>query len=57
MKFFAALLPFAAGLLFADTAADVAGRIKDAGLNADDCYRVRDLTLSKEDVRFYFTDG
>ena len=41
----------------AASAADLAARIAESGLDPEDCYRVRDLTLSKEDVRFYFTDG
>jgi len=28
-----------------------------AGLDPKQCYRVRDLHLSREDLRFYFTDG
>jgi len=53
----APLLLFAAHLLFAGAASDLSKQIAEAGLNPDDCYRVRDLTLVKEDLRFYFTDG
>jgi hypothetical protein len=38
-------------------AADLATRIREAGLDPDQCYAVRDLSFTKEDVRFYFTDG
>ena len=52
------------GLLFlaqwplrAETAADLARTIRENGLDRDQCYRVRDLTLIKEDLRIYLTDG
>ncbi len=32
-------------------------QIREAGLDSERCYRVRDLDFAKEDVRFYFTDG
>ncbi len=48
-----ALLP--AG--FAGTAADVARAVRDGGFDPDECYRVRDLSLIKEDLRIYLTDG
>ena len=38
-------------------AADFANRIREAGLDPDQCYAVRDLSFTKEDVRFYLTDG
>src|SRR5512141_1402839 len=38
-------------------AADLAARIQAAGLDPDQCYAVRDLSFTKEDVRFYLTDG
>jgi len=41
----------------AATAADLAAEVRTAGLDREQCYRIRDLSLSKEDVRFYFTDG
>jgi hypothetical protein len=37
--------------------ADLARRIVEAGLDAEECYRVRDLHFAREDVRFYLTDG
>jgi hypothetical protein len=51
------LLPFAAPLLYAGPAAELAKGIAQAGLDPQSCYRVRDLTLAKEDLRLYFTDG
>src|SRR5580658_8655656 len=32
-------------------------QIRTAALDPDQCYRVRDLTLAKEDLRLYFTEG
>jgi len=51
----AAILPLA--LPAADRAADLSRQAREAGLDPEECYRVRDLTLSKEDVRLYLTDG
>src|ERR1044071_5776105 len=39
------------------TAADIARAIRENSFDRDECYRVRDLTLIKEDIRLYFTDG
>ncbi len=39
------------------SAAELASQMREAGLDRDECYRVRDLAFSKEDLRFYFTDG
>src|SRR5207245_6813625 len=41
----------------APSAADFSRSIREAGLDPEECYRVRDLTLHKDDVRVYFTDG
>ncbi len=43
--------------LVAGTAADIARSIRENSLDRDECYRVRDLTLVKEDIRVYLTDG
>jgi hypothetical protein len=43
--------------LLAGTAADMARSIRENSFDRDECYRVRDLTLVKEDARFYLTDG
>ncbi len=39
------------------TAAELAAQIRAAGLDRDECYRVRDVNFAKEDLRFYFTEG
>jgi hypothetical protein len=41
----------------AATAADVARAVRENSFDPDECYRVRDLTLVKDDIRIYFTDG
>ena len=40
-----------------NAAAGLAEQIRHAGLDPDECYRVRDLSLFKEDLRLYFTEG
>ena len=47
-------------LLRADTPSpgkDLARAIRENSFDRDECYRVRDLTIQKEDVRIYLTDG
>lgn len=39
------------------TATETAREALSAGLDPAECYRVRDLHFSREDLRFYFTDG
>jgi len=41
----------------AGSAADFASRIRLAGLDPDQCYRVREINFSRDDVRIYLTDG
>src|ERR1044071_5120001 len=41
----------------AGTATDLVRAIRENSFDRDECYRVRDLTLVKEDARFYLTDG
>ena len=36
---------------------DLAKLIRAAGLDSTECYRVRDLTFFKDDIKFYFNDG
>ena len=43
--------------LAAGTAADLARAIRENSFDRDECYRVRDLTLVKEDIRIYLTEG
>src|SRR5215831_16228420 len=51
------ILLLAAEVCFAGTAADLARAIRENTFDRDECYRVRDLTIVKEDVRFFLTDG
>jgi Peptidase family M1 domain len=39
------------------SATDLARSIHEASLDPDECYRVRDLSFRKDDIRIYFTDG
>jgi hypothetical protein len=39
------------------TAATLARSLRDAGLDPTECYRVRDLSLVREDLKIFFTDG
>ncbi|MEO8369745.1 MAG: M1 family aminopeptidase [Candidatus Solibacter sp.] len=48
------LLPFPA---LGGKAADMARAIRENSFDREECYRVRDLTLIKEDIRIYLTDG
>jgi hypothetical protein len=52
---FVALVTFALGA--AERAAELSRQAREAGLDPAECYRVRDVNLSKEDARFYLTDG
>ncbi len=36
---------------------ELARRVLDAGLDPDECYQVRDVRFSREDARFYLTEG
>src|SRR2546429_5904452 len=51
------VLALAALRLAASGAADVSRAIRENSFDRDECYRVRDLTLVKEDIRIYLTDG
>jgi len=50
---FAASTARSAGL----SAAELARAIHDAALDPEECYRVRDLSFRKDDIRLYFTEG
>lgn len=39
------------------TGASVAQAIRDAAMDPDACFRVRELNFTKEDIKFYLTDG
>jgi hypothetical protein len=43
--------------VFAGTAGDLARAIRESSFDRDECYRVRDLTIVKDDIRIYLTDG
>ncbi len=51
-----ALLPFSLPA-WAGAAAELANQIREAGLDRDECYRVRDVNFTKDDLRLYLTDG
>jgi hypothetical protein len=51
---FAVLLPAAASAV---TAAETARAIRENAFDREECYRVRDLSFIKEDIRLYLTDG
>ena len=54
------LLPFlTAGLLAAadDRAASFASELRATGFDPAECYRIRDLKITREDIRIYLTDG
>ncbi len=60
MKFSKVLFYFAlVGSTCAQTrsAAALGKQVLEAGLDASECYRVRDLELPIEDAQFYFTEG
>lgn len=54
---FAVLAFLGASTLFGGTAADLAKSVREIGFDPNQCYRVRDLTFEKEDIRIYLTEG
>jgi hypothetical protein len=42
---------------FAGSAADLARAIRETSFDAQECYRVRDLSIVKEDIKIYLGDG
>jgi hypothetical protein len=59
---FVKLLGLLLGVVCAGVAAEGRGAaharaIREAGLDPDACYRVRDLSFQREDLRFYFNEG
>ncbi len=52
-----AALAFQASVNPAQTAADLARVIHESGLDAGECYRVRDLNFIKDDIKLYLNDG
>lgn len=57
LRIFAAIFAFACLPLSAGTASDLATAIRESTPDRDECYRVRDLTLVKDELRIYLTDG
>jgi hypothetical protein len=57
MRWLSLLVALLPSTLAAATAADLARAIRENSFDRDECYRVRDLKLVKEDIRLYFTDG
>ncbi len=52
------LLAALAGPLFpAEPVTELARSVREAGLDAEECYQVRELTFTREDLKFYFTEG
>jgi hypothetical protein len=51
------LLLWAGAAFAAGTAAELAREVASASLDPEECYRVRELTLVREDARFYLADG
>ena len=45
-------IPLAAG-----QASEIARAIRESSFDPGECYRVRDLTIVREDLRLYLTDG
>jgi hypothetical protein len=43
--------------LWAAGLADVTRQVRNLTLDPEECYRVRDLNFSKDDIRFFLTDG
>jgi len=43
--------------LAAGTAADLAQAVRENSFDRNECYRVRDVTIFKEDLKIYLTDG
>src|SRR5580658_4539537 len=47
----------ACGTLLAGTAADLGRALHESSFDRNECYRVRDITIFKEDLKIYLTDG
>jgi hypothetical protein len=45
------------GSLVAGTAADIARAIRENSFDRGECYRIRDITLVREDIRIHLADG
>lgn len=56
-RLFVTVFVTAAGIQAATPAPELLRAIRENGLDAAACYRVRDLSFAKEDVRVYLNDG
>jgi hypothetical protein len=52
-----AVFLLAAPILSAATALEIARAVDDAGLDPNECYRLRDLNFSADRAKFFFSDG
>ena len=59
MKLAGLLLIFTSAIVWAQnpTAAETAKALREAGLDPDECYLVRDVSLYRHDIKLYFNDG
>src|SRR6185369_357330 len=53
----AVVLILFARIAYAGSAADLAKAIGEISLDPGECYRIRDVTIARQDARFYLTDG
>jgi len=56
-RWFTLFLLAAGSLTAAHTASEFAAELRTTQLDPDQCYRVREVHFSKEDLRFYLTEG
>ncbi len=56
LSFAIAVLTFA-GFARAGTGQDLMNSIRNASLDAAECYRVRDISIARDEVQLFFTDG
>jgi hypothetical protein len=57
VKFWLSLAVAAVTCQAAETAAALSKSLQEAGLDPQTCYRVRDLSFQKDELRFYLTEG
>ncbi len=57
MKRIPILALLTASIAWAQTADEIVAQLKAMALNPDECYQVRDLAFSREDLKFYLTEG
>ena len=57
MRWFLAVLLLTRLPLAAGPAADIAAGVRANSFDRDECYRIRDLSIIKQDIRIYLSDG